>query len=319
VRLAYLPSPSQGVWHLGPLPIRAYALCIILGVIAAILIAERRWVARGGRAGTVGDIATWAVPMGLLGARVYNVVTDPELYFTKGMDPWNALRIWDGGLGIWGAIIFGAISAYVTCRRRGIAFWAFADAAAPGVAVAQAIGRFGNYFNQELYGRASGLPWAIRIDPAHRPTGTPNDAFYQPTFLYESLWDLGTAGLVIWADRRFSLGRGRAFALYVMTYCVGRGWIEALRVDHAHHFFGVRLNDWVALIVFLFALVCFLRNHGTRETSVDPSAVPPAGGTSPAESQPDDAIPVASVPAGSPPEQIPCDDDPATGPPDGAG
>jgi prolipoprotein diacylglyceryl transferase len=256
--VASIPSPSQGVWHLGPLPVRAYALAILLGVVVAIWVGERRWVARGGAPGTVGDIAVWAVPFGLVGARLYHVITDPELYFSSGKNPWAAFYIWEGGLGIWGAIAAGCLGGYLACRRMGISFLAIADALAPGIAIAQAIGRWGNYFNQELYGRPSSLPWAVEIDPAHREAGMQQHATYQPTFLYESLWDLGVAGVVIWAERRFRLGFGRAFALYVMAYTVGRTWIEYLRVDTANHFLGVRLNVFTSVVLFLLALIFFV-------------------------------------------------------------
>ncbi|MBC9005718.1 prolipoprotein diacylglyceryl transferase [Micromonospora aurantiaca (nom. illeg.)] len=261
--LTYLPSPSRGVWHLGPLPVRAYAFCILAGIIVAVLITRRRWVARGGRAEDVLDVTVWAVPFGIIGGRLYHVITDPELYFTAGHHPIQALYIWDGGLGIWGAVAFGALGAWIGCRRRGIALTAYADALAPGLVVAQAIGRWGNYFNQELYGRATTLPWALHIDPAHRPADTPTVALYHPTFLYECLWDLGVAGLVIWAERRFKLGGGRAFALYVAAYTVGRAWIEALRVDHANHILGLRLNDWTSLIIFLAAVLYLWRGPRT--------------------------------------------------------
>ncbi len=269
--LAFIPSPGQGVWHIGPLPLRAYALCIIAGVIVAIWLGERRWVARGGRRGQVGDIAIWAVPFGLVGGRLYHVVTDPELYFTKGADPVAALYVWQGGLGIWGAIALGALGAWIGCRRLGIKLPPLTDALAPGIVIAQAIGRWGNWFNQELFGKPSTLPWALKIDPAHRPEGYAQYATYQPTFLYECLWDLGVAGLVIWADRRFRLGHGRAFALYVMAYTAGRGWIEYLRIDHANHILGLRLNVWTSVLVFAAALVYFLvsaRRRPGREESV---------------------------------------------------
>ncbi|GLY71844.1 prolipoprotein diacylglyceryl transferase [Actinoallomurus iriomotensis] len=251
--LASIPSPSQGVVHLGPLPLRGYALMIILGVIVAVWLGERRWVARGGTAGTVVDIAVWAVPFGLVGGRLYHVITDYQLYFGKNWHPVGALEVWNGGLGIWGAVAAGALGAYLGCRRRGISLRAFADAAAPGIALAQAIGRWGNWFNQELYGRPTKLPWAVKIDPAHRPANTPDIATYHPTFLYESLWCIGVALLVIWAEKRFRLAYGRTFALYVAAYTVGRAWTEWLRVDPAHHVLGLRLNDWTALIVFLGA------------------------------------------------------------------
>jgi prolipoprotein diacylglyceryl transferase len=271
--LAYLPSPSRGEWFLGPIPIRGYAFAIILGVVAAIWIAERRWVARGGRRGTAGDVALWAVPFGLIGGRLYHVGTDWQLYFGDGRDPWRALQIWEGGLGIWGAIALGAVGAWIGCRRAGIRLPPFADAAAPGIAVAQAVGRFGNWFNQELYGRPTDLPWALRIDEAHRLPGYEDVATYHPTFLYEALWCLGLALLIVWADRRFQLGHGRAFALYVAGYTAGRGWIEYLRIDPAHEVLGLRLNDWTSLLLFVGAvayIVISARLRPGREQVVDP-------------------------------------------------
>ncbi|MEO6204089.1 MAG: prolipoprotein diacylglyceryl transferase, partial [Mycobacteriales bacterium] len=212
--LAYLPSPSTGVWHVGPFPLRAYALCIILGVVAAVVIGERRWVARGGRKGTVADLAAVVVPFGLLGARIYHVITSPGPYLD---DPIAALYIWKGGLGIPGGLLGGTIAGIIYCRRKGIRAGALADAIAPGVAVAQAIGRLGNYFNQELFGRPTTLPWGLQIDPTN-PDAVPGAAAYHPTFAYEALWNLGVAGVVIWADRKWQLGRGRAFALYLGLY-----------------------------------------------------------------------------------------------------
>ena len=257
----FLPSPSQGVWHLGPFPVRGYALCIILGVVVAIWLGERRWVARGGLRGQVSDIAIWAVPFGLVGGRLYHVITDPARYFGHGGDPVAALYVWQGGLGIWGAIALGGVGAWIGARRAGIRMPPLADALAPGIVLAQAVGRWGNWFNQELYGRPTTLPWGLRIDEAHRVPGygAPGLLFH-PTFLYECLWDLGTAGLVVWADRRFRLGHGRAFALYVMAYTAGRGWIEMLRIDtvEANDVFGLRLNVWTSFLVFLGAAAYFL-------------------------------------------------------------
>jgi prolipoprotein diacylglyceryl transferase len=275
MELAYIPSPSRGVVHLGPVPLRGYAFCIILGVFVAVWLGGRRWAARGGLKTTVGDIALWAVPFGLVGGRLYHVVTDYELYFDRGRDWVNAFKVWDGGLGIWGAIVLGALGAWIGCRRRGIQLPAFADAVAPGIALAQACGRWGNWFNQELYGRPTTLPWALRIDYAHRPPNTPDVATYHPTFLYESLWCVGVALLVMWADRRFKLGHGRAFALYVGAYTVGRFWIEYLRVDDAHHLLGLRLNDWTSMVVFAGAVAWFVlsaRLRPGRETDVEPAA-----------------------------------------------
>jgi prolipoprotein diacylglyceryl transferase len=270
--LAYIPSPSRGLIHLGPLPLRGYALMIIIGVVVAVWLGERRWAARGGTAGTVVDVAVWAVPFGLVGGRLYHVISDYQLYFG---DEWHVARVfevWKGGLGIWGAIAAGALGAYLGCRRRGVSLRTFADAAAPGIALAQALGRWGNWFNQELYGRPTKLPWAVKIDPAHR-VSTPDIGTYHPTFLYESLWCIGVAVLVIWAEKRFRLAYGRTFALYVAAYTVGRAWIEWLRVDSAHHILGLRLNDWTSLIVFLGA-VAYLYFYRDR-TEIPEGAVGP--------------------------------------------
>src|SRR6476661_2978537 len=271
-----IPSPSQGVWYLGPFPIRGYALCIIAGIVVAVWLGDRRWVARGGRPGQVGDIAVWAVPFGIVGGRLYHVITDNGEYFGSGRNPVAALYIWQGGLGIWGAIALGGVGAYIGARRQGILFPPLADALAPGIAIAQAIGRWGNWFNQELFGKPSDLPWALEIpDVSKRPAGYQQYDTFQPTFLYECIWDLGVAGLVIWADRRFRLGHGRAFALYVAAYCVGRGWIEYMRVDDAHHILGLRLNDWTAMVVFVLAvayIVISSRLRPGREEIVEPGA-----------------------------------------------
>ena len=276
--LASIPSPSQGVWHLGPIPVRAYALCIIAGIVVAAWITRQRWAARGGRADDVLDVTLWAVPFGIIGGRLYHVITDPELYFTAGQKPIKALYIWDGGLGIWGAVALGALGAWIGCKRRGIKLWAFADALAPGLVLAQAIGRFGNYFNQELYGGPTTLPWALRIDPAHRPADTPAVALYHPTFLYESLWCVGVFFLLLWAEKRFQLSFGRLFALYVAAYTVGRAWVEALRVDHANHFFGLRLNDWTSLVVFLSAVTYLvLARRGAPPNHAEVADIGPAG------------------------------------------
>ena len=269
IDLASFPSPSDGVWNLGPVPVRAYALFIIAGIFLAIWLGERRWVARGGRPGDVTEVATWMVPFGIVGGRIYHVVTSPQAYFGEGGEPVKALYIWEGGLGIWGAIALGGVGAWIGCRRRGIPLPAFADALAPGIVLAQALGRMGNYFNQELYGRATDLPWAVEIDREHRPEATLELATYHPTFLYELLWNVGVAALVIWADRRFRLGHGRAFALYVAAYTVGRGWIEGLRVDPANDVLGLRLNEWTSLVVFLGAvtyIVVSARLRPGRET-----------------------------------------------------
>ncbi len=269
-----IPSPSQGVWHLGPLPVRAYALCIILGVVVAVWRGERRWVARGGKKGQVADIAIWAVPFGIVGGRLYHVITDNGNYFGEGRNPVNALYVWQGGLGIWGAIALGGVGAYIGARRAGVIFPPLADALAPGIVIAQAIGRWGNWFNQELFGKPTTLPWGLEIpDVSKRPEGYQQFETFHPTFLYECIWDLGVAGLVIWADRKFRLGHGRAFALYVAAYCAGRGWIEYMRIDpvEANDVFGLRLNVWTSIVLFVLATAYFVivgRLHPGREEVV---------------------------------------------------
>jgi prolipoprotein diacylglyceryl transferase len=276
--LASIPSPSQGVWHLGPIPLRAYALCIVLGVIVAVIIGERRWRARGGAPGTITDLAVWAVPFGLVGGRLYHVITDWQLYF--GADaphrPIEALYIWNGGLGIWGAIALGAVGVWIGCRNRGISLSAVADTLAPAVVIAQAIGRWGNYFNQELFGGPTDLPWGLEIDPG-RPGTVPGQLTYHPTFLYESLWDLALGLALIWIASRFALRHGRVFALYVAGYTVGRFWIEGLRVDPAHHILGLRLNQWTSIVIFIGAVAyLWLTRNKTTEESLGAFEVDPA-------------------------------------------
>lgn len=270
-----IPSPSTGVWEIGPFPLRAYALGIIVGALLAIWIGERRFQARGGREGAISDIAIWAIPAGIVGARVYHVATDPELYFGEGRRAIEALYIWNGGLGIWGAIAGGALGAYVACRRHGISFLAVADALAPGLLVAQAVGRLGNWFNSELFGRPTDLPWGLEIAPDRRPDGYEQFATFHPTFLYEMVWNLAAAALIVVVDRRVRLTGGRAFALYVMLYTAGRFWIEQLRIDTANEILGVRLNVFTSVIVFLLALAYYLWSR--RRDRADRSEVPVDG------------------------------------------
>jgi prolipoprotein diacylglyceryl transferase len=320
VTLASIPSPDQGVWYLGPFPLRAYALAIILGVVVAVWLGDKRWVARGGKPGQVADIAIWAVPFGLVGGRIYHVLTDYELYFGEGRDPVTALYVWQGGLGIWGAIGFGALGAWIGARQAGVKFLPLIDALAPGVAIAQAIGRWGNWFNQELFGRPTTLPWALEIDPARRPEGYADVETFHPTFLYEFVWNLGVAGLVIWADRRFRLGYGRAFALYVMGYTAGRAWIEALRIDTVQmsDVLGLRLNVWTSIVLFLAAAAYFVwsaRRHPGREENV--FRVEPDGAAEDAGRTPEDGgrTPEAGEPTQPGGTVADTGDDPAGGPP----
>jgi prolipoprotein diacylglyceryl transferase len=274
--LASFPSPDRGVWFVGPIPIRAYAIFIIIGIVVTIVWGERRFVARGGPAGAVLDVAIWAVPFGLVGGRLYHVLTDWQTYFGPGGNPIDALKIWQGGLGIWGAIAFGALGAWIGCRRKKIPLGFFADSVAPGIAVAQAIGRLGNYFNQELYGGPTDLPWGLEIyqrvipgtsipDALNGVAVGPPIAVVHPTFLYEALWSLAVAALVVYADRRFRLGHGRAFALYVAGYTAGRFFIEMMRTDPATMVFGVRINVIVAAVVFVAAVAYLVLVRKPRE------------------------------------------------------
>ncbi|WP_427894232.1 prolipoprotein diacylglyceryl transferase [Kribbella sp. GL6] len=278
---AFIPSPSQGVWHVLGLPIRAYALCILAGIFAGYWLGRRRWVARGGSAPVLADIMFWAIPFGLVGARIYHVITDAELYFGPGKHPIDALKIWHGGLGIWGAVGFGALGAWIACRRAKVPFLAVADAMAPGIALAQIFGRFGNYFNQELFGRPTTKPWGLEISPDHRPPGFADFATFHPTFLYEAIWNLGVVALVLLVDRRFKLGHGRAFFLYAAAYTAGRAWIENLRIDTVNHIFGLRLNVWTALIMFVLAVIAFILSARLRPGQEDLTTGPAAGTPTP--------------------------------------
>lgn len=276
--LAYFPSPAQGVWYLGPFPVRAYALCIIAGIIAALVIGDRRWAARGGERGVVYDVALWAVPFGLIGGRLYHVLTDWKTYFGEGGAGLGAaLRIWEGGLGIWGAVALGGVGAWIACRRRGIPLPAFGDAVAPGIVLAQAIGRLGNYFNQELYGRETTVPWGMEIFYRRDSSGVVDvhsldgvstgqvAAVVHPTFLYELLWNLLVFVFLLYIDRKYRLGHGRLFALYVASYCVGRFWIELMRDDTATLVAGIRINVFTATFVFIGAVVYMLLAPKGRE------------------------------------------------------
>ena len=284
--LATIPSPDRGVYELDlgfvTVPLRMYALCIIAGIVVAIWWGERRWQQRGGAKGTIIDIAVFAVPFGLIGGRLYHVLTDWYRYFGEGKNPLNALKIWEGGLGIWGAIAVGGVGALIACRRKGIPLPALADAIAPGIVTAQAIGRLGNYFNQELYGATTDLPWGLEVYQRFSPDNPliPDDlggvaighvpldvSPVHPTFLYELLWNLGIALLIVWLDRKFRLGHGRVFALYVAGYTLGRCWIEMMRTDDATMVLGLRINVWTSILVFLGAVAYFVlaRKRGPRE------------------------------------------------------
>lgn len=268
----FIPSPESGVWELGPVPVRAYALCILLGIVVAVWVGNKRWVQRGGKAGFITDVALWAVPFGIVGARLYHVATDHSTYFgPNGLGIVAALKIWQGGLGIWGAVAGGALGAWIACRRSGVLLPPLADAIAPGIALAQAIGRWGNWFNQELFGSPTTAPWGLQIDLANRPAGFEQYETFHPTFLYESMWCIVVAFVVLWADRRFNLGHGRVFALYVATYCLGRLVFELVRIDNATLIFGVRINVFTSVLVAAGAVAYFVLSaikRPGREASV---------------------------------------------------
>jgi prolipoprotein diacylglyceryl transferase len=271
--VAFLPSPSRSLWHVGPIPLRAYPICVVLGIIVGLWIASRRYRMVGGRPGMILDIATVAIPVGLLGARLYSVLTDIGFYFGYGRDWVNVFRIWDGGLGIPGAVAGGALGAWLVCRRERARLPPVAGAGAPALAFAQAIGRWGNYFNQQLYGRPSTLPWAVEISPVHRLAGYVNFATFQPTFLYESLWDALVGVAVILAARRFLLPGDRIFALYAGLYAVGRFWTQGLEINDTPHVLGLRIDQVVMALILAFAILylCLTRNER------GPDVVAPAG------------------------------------------
>ncbi len=271
--LAAIPSPATAVWHLGPVPLRAYALFIVTGIVIAVLVTEYRLRQRGAPHWAILDLAVWAVPFGVVGARIYHVITSPQPYFGEGGDPVRALFIWEGGLGIWGAIAGGALGVWLGCRQLKLPFLVVADAAAVGIPLAQAVGRLGNWFNNELYGSPTALPWGLEIhdmvngEALVGPDGEPvtHAVTYHPTFLYELLWNIGVALLVLYVGNRLRLGHGRQFALYVAAYTAGRTWIEMVRIDEATEILGARINVWVSLLVFLAAVVYLVRVRGPQE------------------------------------------------------
>ena len=246
-----IPSPPSNGLHIGPVQVHAYGLMIALGVIAAARWSDRRWESRTGDQGVVSSLAVWAVPAGVIGARLYHVVTDYELYTHH---VWRAFAIWDGGLGIPGGIAAGVGTGLIVAKRRHLSTRVLLDVVAPALPVAQSIGRWGNWFNQELFGRPSTLPWAVRIDIAHRPVGFETFTTFQPTFLYESVWNLAVVGLVLFVERRHRLRPGRLFAVYIAGYAVGRFIVERLRIDYAHTIAGLRVNEWTSIIAFLVAI-----------------------------------------------------------------
>jgi prolipoprotein diacylglyceryl transferase len=274
--LAFIPSPSTNDFHLGPLTIHMYGVMLLLGIATAVWLTRRRWVQWGGDPDLVYRVALWGVLGGVVGARVYHLVTswnqDPVLH----QHWWGPVAVWDGGLGIWGGVLLGGAAGALVVRRSGASVRLMMDAVAPGLLAAQAIGRWGNYWNQELYGRPTSLPWALRIDSAHQsgilaryrhaPYG-----YYTPTFLYESLWDFLGAGVLLWVDARFRLRRPALFALYVVWYTTFRTYEETLRIDPSNYLAGMRINFWVSLGIWILSLAFFIWWQFLRAEPVDDS------------------------------------------------
>ncbi len=268
-----IPSPDVSSFELGPIRVHFYALFILLGIALAIWIGSRRFKQRGGQAGMILDIALWAVPFGIVGGRIFHVLTHWDYYFYAGADLTKVFAVWEGGLAIFGALLLGSVGAFIGARTAGIKFLAFADAIAPGVLVAQAIGRIGNYFNNELFGLPTTLPWGLEISTANPayPAGLPAGVLFHPTFLYELIWNLMGFAVLIWLDRKLKLRWGQMFAAYLITYSIGRAFIESIRIDPSEIFFGLRTNVWSAIFTIAIGVALFVwsrRRHNEDETSV---------------------------------------------------
>ncbi|MFC7790348.1 prolipoprotein diacylglyceryl transferase [Microbacterium sp. MAHUQ-60] len=276
--LTSIPSPPSNGFEIGPVPIRYYALCIIAGIIAATLLTNHRLTKRGAERWVVIDIAILAVPLAIIGARVFHVLTHPGFYFGPGSNPWNPMEfgsvwaIWEGGIAIFGALLGGAVGAWLGCRWTGIRFWTFADALAPGLLLAQAMGRFGNWFNHELFGLPTDLPWGLEIESTNPafPPGLPEGTLFHPTFLYEVVWNALGVLVLLWIGRKLHLQWGKLFAVYLIWYCSGRIVWESIRIDPSEIFFGLRSNVWAAIIGVLVGVVILIVQT-RRHTGVEPS------------------------------------------------
>lgn len=278
------PDPVWSQFQLGPLTIHTYALCLLAGMIAAAIITQRRLAHRGARPGVVLDIVIWAIPLGIVGARFYHVFTHGSDYFYPGANLWSIFAIWDGGNALYGSLLGGAVGAYIGCRLAGIRFWSFADALAPAMLIAQAIGRIGNYFNHELFGLPTTLPWGLEILPtdAMFPAGLPHGTLFHPLFLYEMIWNLIGVGLIILIERKFRLQWGRVFGLYLIWYGLGRSWLEAIRIDPTSDvLFGIPANIWASFAAIAIGIILIVvqgRRHPEPEPSIylpgrDPDAL----------------------------------------------
>ncbi|MET0672273.1 MAG: prolipoprotein diacylglyceryl transferase [Microbacterium pygmaeum] len=298
--LASIPSPTVSYFDIGPLRIHFYALCIIAGIIAATLLTNHRLNKRGAEPWVVIDIALIAVPLAIIGARIYHVLTHPGFYFGPGTDIWAIFRIWEGGIAIYGALIGGAIGAYLGCRWTGIRFWTFADALAPGLLLAQAMGRFGNWFNQELFGLPTDLPWGLEIDSDNSafPPGLAPDTLFHPTFLYEVIWNTAGVIVLLWLSRRFLLQWGRLFAIYLIWYSAGRIVWESIRIDPSEVILGLRSNVWAAIFGVVLGLVIFFVQK-RRHPGIEPSPYQPGREWTPkgtVQSQEHDYVDVSEPP-----------------------
>ncbi|WP_370688325.1 prolipoprotein diacylglyceryl transferase [Cryobacterium sp. SO1] len=267
-----IPSPEWSYFDLGPFRIHAYAICILIGIFLATAVTSRRLTKRGGEPGVVLDIILWAVPLGIVGARIFHVLTHPNDYFYDGANLWDVFAVWKGGIAIFGALLGGAVGAYIGTRRAGIRFWSFADALAPGMLLAQAMGRLGNWFNHELFGLPTTLPWGLEISPDNPayPVGLPAGTLFHPTFLYEIVWNLVGVAVILILERKFRLRWGSAFGVYLIWYGAGRSVFESIRVDPSEIFFGLRTNVWAALFAIVVGLVIILvqsRRHTGIELS----------------------------------------------------
>jgi prolipoprotein diacylglyceryl transferase len=270
--LASIPSPSSNGLQIGPLFVHYYGLCYVVGILAAVFLTRKLWREHGGDPDLVQEVALVGVPAGILGGRLYHDITS---WNTVPHNWWGWLAVWEGGLGIWGGIAAGTAGGMFVLHRRRANIPLFLDAAAPGLLVAQAIGRIGNYFNQELFGGPTNLPWALQIAPAHRPPGYAGYATFHPTFLYELIWDLALAAFLFRLVRRRSVHPPGVFALYVTGYSAFRIFEELLRVDPAHHILGMRLNFWVACLLALIGFAWFLRTQRTGDREPEASHPPP--------------------------------------------
>ena len=274
--LTSIPSPPSewAQFHLGPLTIHSYAICILTGIIAAVIITQRRLSGRGAQPGVVLDIILWAVPIGIVGARFYHVFTHIGDYFFPGANLWNVLAIWDGGNALYGSLLGGAVGAYIGCRRQGIRFWSFADALAPAMLVAQSLGRFGNYFNHELFGLPTTLPWGLQIEATNAkfPPGVAAGTLFHPLFLYEVIWNLIGVVIILLVERKLQLRWGRGFALYLIWYGLGRSWLEAIRIDPTSDgYLRIPANVWASFVAVALGRLLFViqtRRHPEPESSV---------------------------------------------------